>query len=53
MESTNKTLATKDYLTDLLESIKSANTDALKWMFIFWLGQIAATFIIFLLFVKK
>jgi hypothetical protein len=38
MESSIKTLATKDDLADLFKSIKSARVNAVKWMFIFWLG---------------
>ena len=64
VEATIKTLATKDDLakatanlkddlSNLRHDIRKVNTGLIKWMFIFWLGQVAATFIIFSLFVKK
>lgn len=46
LESKLNILATK---TDLAE-IKS---ELMKWMFIFWIGQVVATFSFILLFLKK
>jgi hypothetical protein len=47
-ETDNKTqtLATK-------EDVANAKADTIKWMFIFWIGQMAATFGFILLFLKK
>jgi len=47
-EITDKTssLATK-------EDVANAKTDMIKWMFIFWIGQIAATFGFIILCLKK
>ena len=44
----NKTqvLATK-------EDVAKANAENIKWMFIFWIGQVLATFGFILLFIKK
>jgi len=35
------------------EDVANTRTDMIKWMFIFWIGQIAATFGFILLFLKK
>jgi hypothetical protein len=35
------------------EDVARANADNIKWMFIFWIGQVAATFGSILLFLKK
>lgn len=35
------------------EDIANVRTDLIKWMFIFWVGQIAATFGFILLYLKK
>jgi hypothetical protein len=54
-----KTLATKDdifnlkedianFKDDLLYEIRKAKSDIIKWMFIFWLGQMSATLAIVL-----
>jgi hypothetical protein len=42
--------------TDVLatkEALANTKTEIIKWMFIFWIGQIAATFGFILLFLKK
>ena len=57
VEATIKTLATKDDLAtvkyDLGKEIVEAKADTIKWMFIFWIGQVAAmTGIVFLFFQK-
>ena len=44
---------TKDDKVDLISKIESSKTDTIKWMFLFWIGQLAATIGIILLFVKK
>jgi hypothetical protein len=35
------------------EDVANVRADIIKWMFIFWIGQIAATFGFILLFLKK
>ncbi len=46
-------IATKEDLAKLEIKIAEAKGDMIKWMFIFWIGQIAATFGFILLFLKK
>lgn len=46
-------LATKTDIADIKEKIASNKSDVIKWMFIFWLGQVAVTFGYILLFLKK
>jgi len=64
VEATIKTLATKDDLvvlrkdigaefTNLRKEIGESKADNIKWMFIFWIGQVGATLAIVLLFLKK
>jgi len=36
-------LATKDDIGTVRKEIAEAKTDTIKWMFIFWIGQLAAT----------
>jgi len=35
------------------EDVANAKADMIKWMFIFWIGQIAATFGFIILYLKK
>src|SRR5882757_5915006 len=46
VEATIKTLATKDDLrkeiSDVRKEISEAKVDTIKWMFIFWIGQVGA-----------
>ncbi|MDB5130857.1 MAG: hypothetical protein JWR02_606 [Mucilaginibacter sp.] len=49
VEATIKTLATKEDISTVRKEI----ADSVKWMFIFWIGQVGATMAIILLFVKK
>lgn len=51
----NKTqsLATKEDIAKLDTKIANAKAETIKWMFIFWIGQVAATFGFILLFLKK
>ncbi|HEX8315391.1 MAG TPA: hypothetical protein VF609_10375 [Flavisolibacter sp.] len=44
---------TKDDKVDLVSKIESAKTDTIKWMFIFWIGQLGATIALVMLFIKK
>jgi hypothetical protein len=64
VEATIKTLATKDDLAKAIANVKDdiANVkydvrkdigDSIKWMFIFWIGQVGATLAIVFLFLKK
>lgn len=64
MEATIKILATKDDLANVKDELKNdiANvkyilgkeiSDNIKWMFIFWIGQVAAMLAIVFLFLKK
>ncbi len=57
MDSKYELLATKEDLAKLemklIEKFLEAKSDTIKWMFIFWIGQVAATFGFILLFLKK
>jgi len=57
VEASVKTLATKEDLAqvkyDLRKDMGDIKADTIKWMFIFWVGQVGATMAIILLFVKK
>jgi hypothetical protein len=33
---------TKDDKVEMISRIESSKTDTIKWMFIFWIGQLAA-----------
>ena len=53
VEATIKTLATKDDIANVRKEISEAKADTIKWMFIFWIGQIAAILGVIFLFFKK
>jgi uncharacterized protein YjdB len=53
VEATIKTLATKDDIANVRKEIGEAKVDTIKWMFIFWIGQVGATLAIVFLFLKK
>jgi hypothetical protein len=57
VETSIKTLATKDDLAkvkyDLSKEMGEFKADNIKWMFIFWIGQVAAMLAIVFLFLKK
>jgi len=64
VEATVKILATKEDISatkddiakfkyDLSKEIGSVKADTIKWMFIFWIGQVGATLAIVFLFLKK
>ena len=40
-------------IADVRENAASNKSEVIKWMFIFWVGQVAATFGFILLFLKK
>jgi len=52
-----KILATKEDIynlrSELQKQIVDTKAEMIKWMFIFWIGQIAVTFGFILLFIKK
>ncbi len=43
----------KKEMADIRENAASNKADIIKWMFLFWIGQVAATFGFILLFLKK
>jgi RNAse (barnase) inhibitor barstar len=45
--------ATKDALARLDVKIESTKSELVRWMFLFWIGQLAATFGFILFFLKK
>jgi len=57
VERKSDILATKQDLAQLeiklTEKLLEAKADTIKWMFIFWIGQVIATFGFILLFLKK
>jgi len=53
VEATVKTLATKDDIANVRKEISEANTENIKWMFIFWIGNVGAMLAIALLILKK
>ena len=42
-----------DVKMDLTKEIANVKTEVIKWMFIFWIGQVAVTFGFILLFLKR
>jgi len=64
VESNTQILATKEDIalvkedllkvkSELKEDIALTKAETIKWMFIFWIGQVVATFGFILLFLKK
>lgn len=53
VEATVKTLATKEDISNIRKKIGENKADMIKWMFIFWMGQLVATLAIAWLFLKK
>lgn len=64
VEATIQTLATKDDVavvredmakleSNLSTKIAESKADNVKWMFIFWIGQVAAMLALIMLFLKK
>jgi hypothetical protein len=57
VEATIKTLATKEDISkqngEVRKEIADVKTETIKWMFIFWIGQVGATLGIVFLFLKK
>ena len=53
VEATIKTLATKEDIANVRKEASENKAETIKWMFIFWMGQVAATLAIIALFAKK
>ena len=53
LENKSNVLATKSDVANLELKIADSRADTIKWMFIFWIGQMAANFALILLFLKK
>jgi hypothetical protein len=53
VEATIKTLATKDDIANVRKEINEAKAENIKWMFIFWIGNVGAMLAIALLILKK
>jgi uncharacterized protein YjdB len=53
VEATIKTLATKDDIANVRKEISEAKAENIKWMFIFWIGNVGAMLAIALLILKK
>lgn len=53
VEGAIKTLATKEDISNVRKEIGENKGDMIKWMLIFWIGQIGATLTFALLFLKK
>lgn len=46
-------LATKEDIGQLRKEIEASKSDIVKWMFIFWIGQMAAIFGLIIQYLKK
>ena len=53
VEASIKTLATKDDIANVRKEIGEAKADTIKWMFVFWVGQVGATLATMILILKK
>jgi hypothetical protein len=57
VEATIKSLANKEDLSkeigEVRKEIAESKVDVIKWMFIFWIGQVGAMLVILFLFLKK
>ena len=53
VEATIKTLATKEDIANVRKEASENKSETIKWMFIFWIGQVAATLAIIILYLKK
>ena len=43
MGATIKTLATKDDIASVISEMREVKVATIKWMFIFWMGQVGVT----------
>jgi hypothetical protein len=48
-----KTLATKADMANVRREMGEIKADTIKWMFVFWIGQVGATLAMVLLFFLK
>jgi len=53
VEATIKSLATKDDISNVRKEIGDSKAETIKWMFIFWIGNVSAMIAIALLILKK
>jgi hypothetical protein len=53
VENTIQTLATKDDLAKVKYDLSKDISNSVRWMFIFWIGQVGATLAIAILILKK
>ena len=53
VEASIKTLATKEDVAAVKTDMHKGFAESLKWMFIFWVGQVGVTIGIVMLFLKK
>ncbi|MES2807073.1 MAG: hypothetical protein V4619_00510 [Bacteroidota bacterium] len=53
VEATIQTLATKEDSANIRKKIGESKVDTIKWMFVFWIGQFAATAAVIVILLKK
>jgi len=53
LENKTQILATKEDLAKLDAKISESKSETIKWMFIFWIGQVLATFGFILIYLRK
>jgi hypothetical protein len=53
VSDTLQTLATKDDLAQVKLDLSNMLGDSVKWLFVFWIGQIGVMMAILLFFLKK
>ncbi|MFD0751238.1 hypothetical protein ACFQZS_13890 [Mucilaginibacter calamicampi] len=53
VETTIKSLATKDDIGQLRKEMGDNKAEMIKWMFIFWAGQFTATIAVIMLILKR
>lgn len=53
VDNKKEILATKEDIANTKEALANTKAEIIKWMFIFWIGQIAVTVGIILTYLKK
>lgn len=53
VDNKSNSLATKEDIAKLDTKISESKSETIKWMFIFWIGQVLATFGFILIYLKK
>jgi hypothetical protein len=53
LDNKKEILATKEDIANTKEALANTKADIIKWMFIFWIGQIAVTVGFILMFINK